>query len=103
MTNSRWEDEEKANYTVEALRSEFRERLYGTEQETESLNDEPIESLFDDNGDMKPEHLAQTAQILKELAAKMEANPGSDPFDHLGDKGMNELAQRMIEPLRPHW
>jgi hypothetical protein len=28
--NKRWEDEEKANYTVEALTTEFRERLYGS-------------------------------------------------------------------------
>jgi len=34
----RWEDEEKANYGVDGLREEFRQRLYG-EQEEQGDND----------------------------------------------------------------
>lgn len=33
----RWEDEEKANYDVESLRQEFRERLYGPEKKFQEV------------------------------------------------------------------
>lgn len=78
-----------------------------TDDNEEFMDDEPIEPLFDDNGQMKQEHLAQAADILKMLAKKMEEKPGADPFDHiddlLGKQGMADLAKTMIEPLRPHW
>ena len=47
---------------------------------------------------MTDDSLGNLSECLKMLAKKMEENPGTIAFDHIGG-----MAQTMIKPLMPQW
>lgn len=69
----RWEDQERANYDLESMRDEFRERLYGNEEkfkevvkETDHLDPEQVKSLAELRVELNKQEKEIISRKLKE-------------------------------------
>lgn len=95
----RWEDEEKANYSVESLREEFRERLYGPEEKFKEAakaldpnNEDDIKSL----AELKQELIKTERQIVAEKLREHRPAyaPGTTPYHYPSVVSKNNSAYK---------